>query len=267
MVADPATGAVSFPSGVGDMGGGGLSPLRNHVLNGDFSIAQRGAGPFILGATASGYGFDGWLTQAGAGASGQLARTAFDPGQTAGPTGRFFATFSLTATTPSSLPELQTRLEDVNRLAARPITVSFWYRTASPNIRFEMAQQFGAAGSAAVTAIGQTSLAASAGWTFRKLVLTLPATAGKTVGAGSFSSLRFVVTGASAASLDLADVQVEEGILATPFARRPSAIDMLLAWRFFRRTATARNTADLALEMRAAPAASGTGPFDYSAEL
>jgi hypothetical protein len=266
LVADPSTGAVSFPSGVGDMGGGGLSELRNLVLNGDFSIAQRGAGPFVLGTTAA-YGFDGWLTQTGVGATGQLARTAFDPGQTAGPTGRFYATFSLTATTPASLPELQTRMEDVNRLAARPITISFWYRTASPNVRFELAQQFGAAGSAAVTGISQSSLAASAGWTFRKQVLTLPATAGKTVGAGSFTSLRFIVTGSSAAAFDVADVQVEEGILATPFARRWPAIDMLLASRLFRRTATARNTADLAFEMRATPVVSGTGPFNYSAEL
>ena len=36
---DPATGAVSLPSGVSDMGGGGLSELRNHVQNGDFFIA------------------------------------------------------------------------------------------------------------------------------------------------------------------------------------------------------------------------------------
>ena len=45
LLADPATGAVSFPSGVSDLGGGGLSELRNHVLNGDFWIAQRGGGP------------------------------------------------------------------------------------------------------------------------------------------------------------------------------------------------------------------------------
>ena len=68
-------------------------------------------------------------------------------------------------------------------------------------------------------------------------------------------------------AIDIADVQLEEGGVPTPFARRTPAVDMLLARRHFHRSATLLAAADLAFEMRAAPTISGSGPYSYSAEL
>jgi hypothetical protein len=266
LLVDAQSGAVAFPSGVSDFGGSGLGDLRNHVVNGDFVLAQRGAGPFALGP-AQAYGFDRWFTQAAGPVSGQLSRTAFAPGQTDVPGGRFFATFAVTATTGSSYPELQTRLEDVSRLAGRTVTLSFRYRTTSGGFFCDLSQGFGSGGSAAVYGIASTSLPASPVWTRRSLTTPLPAVGGKVVGAGSFTGLRFALSGLSAASIDIADVQLEEGPAASDFARRMPALELLLARRFFRRYGAAQSAADLATEMRAAPVASGTGPFDYSAEL
>ncbi|MFO1149271.1 MAG: DUF2793 domain-containing protein [Alsobacter sp.] len=266
LLVDAQTGAVTFPSGVGGFGGSGVGDLRNHVINGDFMIAQRGAGPFPLGQ-APAYGPDRWFTQAAGVAAGQLSCSAFAAGQADVPGGRCFATLSVASTTATSFPELQTRLEDVTRLAGRKVTVSFSYRTASAAFFCDMAQVFGAGGSAAVSGLASTALAASPAWTRRVITTTLPGVSGKTVAAGSCTALRFALSGSSAASIDIADVQLEEGPAASAFARRMPAVELLLARRYFRRSAAAQSPADLAFEMRTTPVASGAGPFDYSAEL
>ncbi|MFZ4530544.1 MAG: DUF2793 domain-containing protein [Alsobacter sp.] len=265
VVADPQTGAVAFPGGVSDWGAGAVPALRNLVINGDFAIAQRGSGPFALAGPAV-FGFDRWLVQAAAAVSGTLARTALAPGSS-GPAGRFFATLAVTATTASASPELQSRIEDVARLAGRTVTLSFWYRTASPSVVVEAGQRFGEGGAAVVTGIGQANLQPALAWTRRTLVLALPSLASRNVGPGSSTVLRFVITGSAAASLDIADVQLEEGAFATPFERRSPALELLLVRRFFRRSAVALPAADLAAEMAAPPSVSGTGPFDYAAEI
>ncbi len=265
VVADPQTGAVAFPGGVSDWGAGAMPALRNLVINGDFAIAQRGPGPFAL-AGPTVLGFDRWLVQSAAAASGTLARTALAPGSS-GPAGRFFATLAVTATTASASPELQTRIEDVARLAGRTVTLSFWYRTASAAVLVEAGQRFGDGGAVAVSGIGQTTIPSALAWTRRTLVLALPALAGRSVGPGSSTVLRFLIAGSVAASVDIADVQLEEGAFATPFERRPPALELLLARRFFRRSAVALPVADLALEMAAPPSVSGAGPYDYAAEI
>lgn len=266
LLVDPASGGVSFPAGI-VAGGSALSgDLRNQVENGDFTICQRGPGPFAL-AQAPAIGFDRWLSQAAGTASGQVSRTAFAPGQADVPGGRFFMTLAVSALAANASPELQTRLEDVARLAGRTVTLSFSYRTTSPAFACDMTQAFGPGGSPTLSGLAATALPASPGWTRRSVTLQLPGASGKIVTPGSFTALRFVLTGSAPGSLDLADVQLEEGPVATPFARRTPAIELLLARRAFRRYAAVQSIPDLAAEMRATPIHTGTGPHDYSCEL
>ena len=147
------------------------------------------------------------------------------------------------------------------------MTLSFWYRTASPSVVVEAGQRFGDGGAAPVMGIGQAGLPQALAWTRRSVVLALPALAGRSVGPGASTLLRFVITGSAAASLDIAEVQLEEGAVGTPFERRSPARELLLARRFFRRSAVALPAADLAVEMATPPSVSGTGPFDYAAEI
>jgi hypothetical protein len=262
IAADPDTGAVSFPSGAAGLPHG----FRNLVVNGDFAISQRGPGPFAL-AAAPVFGPDRWFVQSAGGATGTLSRTAFPAGQADVPGGRFFATLAIATATAASFPEMQTRLEDVAATAGRPVTVSFSCRTASAGFVVDLTQAFGTGGSPSVTGLGRTPLPASMAWQRRTVSLTLPGLAGKTVGAGSCLAFRVFQSIAGAGTIDIADVQIEDGATATAFERRPPAIEIVMARRFFRRTAAAQNPADLAFEMRTAPLQSGAGPFDYSAEL
>lgn len=265
VLVDAGTGAVSFPGGIAAGGSGLAGDLRNHVENGDFTVVQRGTGPFPL-SQAPAVGVDRWLAQAAGTVTGQVTRTAFAPGQTDVPGGRFYLTLGVATLAASAAPEIQTRLEDVARLAGRTVTLSFSYRTTSTAFACDLAQVFGAGGSATLAGLSATALPASPGWTRRSVTLQLPGVAGKSVGAGSYTALRFVLTGSAPGSLDLADVQLEEGGVATPFARRMPAVELLLARRLFRRYAAAQTVSDLAAEMRTTPVHTGTGPHDYSCE-
>jgi hypothetical protein len=261
LVADPATGAASFPGGIADIGGGPTGGLRNHVINGEFAIAQRGSGPFAL-ATGTVWTVDRWMAVGTGAVSGQVSRAASPPD---GPPG-WILTLSVTTAAAGAL-EFATRLEDVTRLAGKPLVLSFWYRTTSASFGVEARQLFGTGGSPAVVALPTMALAVSPAWQRIRFAFNPPAVTGKTIGAGSSLALRLLLAGAAPAALDIAGVQLEEGPVMTPFERRPPPLELLLARRYFRRSAVALQAADLALEMRAAPAASGTGPFDYLAEL
>lgn len=264
LAADPASGAVRFPGGVADCGGQAMAGFRNLVVNGDFQVAQRGEGPFAV-TSAGSYGIDLWRASLSGAGTGSVSRTAFAPGQADVPGGRFFLTFSA-APAPGSTPDLQTRLEDAGRLAGRSVVLSFAYRAAVA-VSVEAVQGFGTGGSPAV-GTPVASVAATAAWTRRTMAFVLPGIAGRTVGPGSFTALRFVLPAGVAATLDLADVQLEEGPAATPFERRMPAVELLLARRYLRRAATAQLPADLAAEMRATPVQSGAAPsLFYSAEL
>jgi hypothetical protein len=263
MVVDSATGAVRFPAGVADAAGGPLAGLRNHVVNGDFAIAQRGPGPFAFTGSPA-WTFDRWLLSASGAASASLSRGTLVDG---GPPGAFSAIFAVASAAAGALPQLQTRLEDVTRLAGRTVTLSLLYRTASPAFRMDLMQSFGTGGGAAVTGLGATSLPAATAWTPARVTTTLPATAGNAPGPGSWTGIRLVCSGTAAATIEIAAVQLEEGPVATPFERRPPALELVLCRRFFRRSVTAIPPANLALEMRATPTVGGTGPFDYAAEL
>lgn len=261
LVADPATGAASFPNGIADIGGAPIGGLRNAVVNGDFAIAQRGPGPFPL-ATGAVWTFDRWVAVGTGAVTGQVSRTA---GAADGPPGSI-VTVAVTSAAAGAV-EVSTRLEDAARFAGRPVVLSFWYRTASASFAVDARQLFGTGGSPAAVALPAAGLAASPSWQRVGLAFTPLSVQGRTIGAGSALALRFLLAGAAPASIDLAGVQLEEGAVMTPFERRPPSLELLLARRYFRRSAVAQQAADLALEMRAAPAATGTGPFDYLAEL
>ena len=261
LVADPVTGAASFPNGIADIGGAPIGGLRNAVVNGDFAIAQRGPGPFAL-ATGAVWTFDRWVAVGTGAVTGQVSRSAWAPD---GPPG-CIASVAVTTAAAGSV-EVSTRLEDVSRFAGRPVVLSFWYRASSASFAVEARQLFGTGGSPSIVALPATGLAVSPSWQRVAFAFTPPSVQGKTIAAGSSLALRLMLAGAAPASIDLAGVQLEDGAVMTPFERRPPSLELLLARRYFRRSAVALQPADLALEMRTAPTASGSGPFDYLAEL
>ena len=262
FVVDSASGAVRFPSGIASIGGGALS-FRNLIVNPEFAIAQRGNGPFSLAGAGPVNGFDRWRMAGGANVSASLARTALSAATAGAIESQFFASWTVSAASTGARAVLETRLEPVLPLAGRRVTLSFRYRANAP-LAIALVQNCGVGGSAPTVNTLSSSIPLAAAWRSLVLEITLPSMTGKTLGASPFLALQF--SAAQPLVFDVADVQLEEGF-ATPFERRPPAYELMLCRRFFRRSAVALNNADLALEMRLAPTASGTGPFDYDAEF
>lgn len=262
LVVDNTNGNVRLPSGLNQIGGGALG-FRNHIVNADCSIAQRGAGPFAIAGAGPVACFDRWRLWGATGVAAGFSRTPINTNFVGSLLGSYYTTLTVTTATAAARLLLETRLEQFYPLTGRRVTLSFRYRSNAP-LSVALTQNFGVGGSPPLTTTLANALPAASGWRSFIFTTTLPGLVGKTVGTSPFVALQFIAS--QPIVFDCAELQLEEGF-QTPFERRPPAYELTLCRRFFRRSANALNAADLAIEMRAPPVALGTGPFDYDAEF
>jgi hypothetical protein len=218
----------------------GLPNFRNKIINGGFDIWQRGTS-FPVAAGTVPYTADRWnaFTQSGAAtvSFNPLAGSALGNGQ---------ATSSLTwqqttAASSGHSVRLAQYIEHVATLSGRQVTISFdAVRTgggAGFTILPSFIQQFGGGGSAAVI-INGTPI--SIGTTAQRYsqTITIPSITGKTVGAGSYLQANLILPPSQTFTVTIADVQVEEGPVATPFERRPVGLELALCQRYYERGRT-----------------------------
>ena len=218
---------------------------KNKIINGDFSINQRG---FSSTTTTGAYGFDRWL-MALSGATGTYSAQTFTLG--AAPVAGYEATnfARLDVTTGNDNCALQQRIESVKTFANQTVTVSFWAKGTNPTtdggLYVQLSQIFGAGGSpsSAVT-VTSSKFVLTANWTRYSFTLSVPSISGKTLGTTAGSDyLALVIGQASSVStdawtLDLWGVQVEAGSVATAFQTATGTIQGELAacQRYYWRT-------------------------------
>ena len=202
---------------------------KNKIINGDFSINQRG---FTSTTSNIVFTYDRFSTTTAGGTSTFSAQT-FTPG--AAPVAGYESTnFIRIASTGQSAASDNTRyrhkIEDVRTFAGQTVTLSFWAKAGSgtPSIAAYYTQAFGSGGSTAVTINGQKKTL-STSWARYSVTLAIPSISGKTIGAGSYLELLFVTSagsdyndrtesiGIQTATIDIWGVQVEAGSYATPF--------------------------------------------------
>lgn len=250
-----ANGAVYYDNGVTwiPVAGAVQTGRRNVVCNGDMSVAQETDGPY----TAVGYTLDQWklLFVGGTAAVDRVRDTplvgegrhymrATASGQAA--TNNYFAVESIT--------------EDVRTLAGREVTLSFdaWASSGTPQLALAYMQNFGTGGSAAVNgAVSPVTLSTTP--QRYALTFTLPSVAGKTLGSGStgYLALRFLMSAGSTSTfaslssgigiqnytLNITDVQLEAGPVATPFERLPLHEQLSWCQRYMTRINVTQNRA------------------------
>jgi hypothetical protein len=237
--------------------GGQLAGFRNRIINGMFDVAQRGTS--FTNETGNGqYSMDRWRTE-GYGLTGgtDIVRNTF--GATENIDGNY-ASYYARVTTKNTIPAgqywaFQQRIETPQVVrAGETLTLSFWARAPSGTIpagRFNC----GIGGS------GTQSPALTTTW--QKITSTT--TNCPSYGAGVSIYVVFLGGGQPALSVDIANVQLEVGTVATPFERRSYGTELALCQRYYQETRTgwSGNTADnefyrahyqLPVTMRAAPA-------------
>ena len=218
--------------------GGPLSGFRNAIINGNFDIWQRGTS--FSNPTAGAYTADRWvLNYNGSGATRTISRQLFTLGQTDVPgEPQYFLRYAQTAAgSGGTFNVLTQRIEGVRTFAGQTITISF-YAKATTNITTSISlfQNFGTGGSpSATTFINGGNI--SVGTTFTKYssTITIPSITGKTI--GTDNNDHFVLDIAlplnATFNIDIAQVQIEAGPVATPFERRPIGTELTLCQRYY----------------------------------
>jgi hypothetical protein len=184
---------------------------KNKVINGDFSIWQRGTS-----FTADGYTADRWYMSEG-GSTCTVSRQGFTVGQTDVPNN---PTYFLRYNVSSYVGEFNIlhRIEDVSTFSGQTATLSF-YMKASTSVTLNplMVQNFGSGGSSAVnTTLDNINVTTS--WQRFSITISVPSISGKTVGTSSYLQIMPIrKTSSFTGDIDIAQVQFEIGSSATTF--------------------------------------------------
>ena len=223
----------------GHVNGGGEFYSNNLLINGSFNIWQKGT-------TVSNWGSFGYpvdnvqIGYDGSPASGRtVTRQTFAPGQTDIPEGDplYYLEYSFpNCGTPTNY--LRFPVESVRTLAGKPAVFSFWARTTSGSMPISTAicQEFGSGGSPSA-GVYPAATNYSLNTTWQKIIYTqtLGSIAGKTIGTNNNDMIWPAIwcpTNA-AGTIQIANLKLEPGLVATPFQRRPTSVDLALCQRYY----------------------------------
>jgi hypothetical protein len=223
--------------------------FRNVLINGGFTIAQRG-----LSQTTDGYGSaDRWYN-GNAGSTKVTDVSLFALGQTdvPGEPRNFLRTAVTSVAGANNYVVVQQRIEGVRTFAGQQVTVSFWAKAdGTKPIAIDLRQVFGIGGapSAEVSGIGARQFSLTTSWQKFRATIAVPSIAGKTLGAaddhleltiwfdaGASWNSRTASLGQQSGTFDIAQVQLEGGPLDTPFEVRPPEVELALCQRYFHTT-------------------------------
>lgn len=230
----------------------GVSAFKNLLINGDFDFWQRGQslGP----SNGLRYLADRWMTIGLGTTTVAPSRQAFAVGQSAQPGGARSFHRLVVASLPGAAngAVMDQRIERVESLAGKTATLSFWARAESPKpIAVEFVQSFGSGGSpsADVTGIGAAKFGLTSAWQKFVLTVDIPSVAGSLgtsgtdclrvlfwMDAGSNYNARTNALGNQSGTFDFAQIQLEEGVGATSFERRPLETELALCQRYFEKS-------------------------------
>ena len=196
---------------------------RNKLINGDFSVWQRGA-PITNSAGGSYFGADRWKGYSGS------TRTFTQDTSSALSIG--FPNCAKIETG-AAAASFYNRIEDVRTLSGQTVTLSYYIKAdaAHTPAAAYLAQSFGSGGSDTVfTYLSSPSVTTS--WQRVVQTVTLPSVEGKTIGASSYLEV-YPFTLAASQTYYITGVQLEIGDTATPFEHRSYGQELALCQRYY----------------------------------
>jgi hypothetical protein len=235
--------------------GGAVAPFsagKNKLINGDFSVWQRGTSFSAVGYTA-----DRWrLDFGGSGASATVTQQSFTPGSApvSGYESAYFAQVAATSGSDAgTYITFEQRIEDVRTFAGQTITVSFWAKAASgtPKIGLEVIQNASGSGGSAVYGINSTTKTLSTSWARYSFTFAVPALAQTAAQVGtpntSLLSMNFWLSNGSSLvtrsgnpglqtnTFSFWGLQAESGSVMTPFTTASNTLqgELALCQRYF----------------------------------
>jgi hypothetical protein len=223
--------------------GGPVPPMtagKNVIINGDFSIWQRGTS--ITGTGTETFSADRFLWVGdGSGGTRTFSRQTMGYGDIPGYEYPHFLRFNQSvAGSGASYNYLCQRIENANAFAGQTVTFSFWAKaSASTTLPAIYARQrFGSGGSAETSTTVTSNIAVTTSWQRFSYTFAVPSIAGKTVGTGSYLTMDVYHPINTTFTVDTFGWQLEAGSVATPFETATGTIQGELAacqryyWRF-----------------------------------
>jgi len=216
-----------------DSGGTSVIGRKNAIINGNFDIWQRGTS--VTGQTSDQYLADRWYF-VDSGATYSYQQGSFTVGQTDVPNNpKYFANLTITGADDSA--RLEQRIEDVYTFAGETVTLSFYakYTSNAPtDFDVQIFQYFGSGGSTSVLTTAATGQTLTTSWQKFTYTISVPSISGKTVGSGSYLTIRPVInTNNETFDYQLAQVQLEKGSVATDFEMQQPGDILLQCRRYF----------------------------------
>ncbi len=225
--------------------------FRNKIINGNFDIWQRGTS---LGS-ASGTRFlaDRW-TNDSIGSQAAITRQPFILGQTSVPNEPSYFSRSVVTSVPgnANYSALIQRIESVKTLAGKTATLSFYAKADSNKpISITGYQYFGTGGTPSPDVLSfAQKINLTSSWQKFTYTFNAQSISGKTIGSDNDGYFQIVfyfdagsnlnpVTdslGQQSGTFDIAQVQLEEGSVATPFENRPIGTELALCQRYYEKS-------------------------------
>ena len=220
---------------------------RNHIINGNFSISQRNG---TTAYTGNGYGGpDRWYVNQ-SGATTSFQQVAFAMGEQRSGS-QYYAKLTSSG---NDFSWMEQRIEDVTKFNSQQITISFdaKYVSAKPSGGFNvrLVHNYGTGGSpSGATEVywggsnSAESFVATTSWQRFQWNLTTSSLSGKTLGTTDNTSfLQFIIgqgsnTGNTAWELNIANVQIEYGAVASAFEQpRSKGDELALCQRYYQQS-------------------------------
>ena len=203
---------------------------RNYLINGNFDKWD-----YSTSQTSSGYGSDNRWINASSGSTKTHSQVVCTDTERALFNATYFSRTVVSSVAGASNFTIKYQnIENVNLLAGKTVTISFWAKADSTkNIAIAFEQSFGTGGSpsAYVPGIAPQLVALTTTWQKKTITVTLPSIVGKTLGtdgaqttsaaalfwfdAGSINNSRTASLGQQSGTFDIAQVKIEDGSIAT----------------------------------------------------
>jgi len=207
---------------------------RNLIINSNFDVWQRGTSF----SSINDYTADRWAT-VDSGATLNVSRQSFTVGQTAVPNNpKYFLRYEVAAGNDNA--RIVQKIENVDVVAGQDITITYWAKLSSgtqPALeKSRIRQEFGSGGSSTVYQAGDAMPTLTSSWQKITQHFTVSSVAGKTIGTNDYFGVALLwQTDAStgAYTIDIAQVQLEVGTVATPFEHRSYGEELALCQRYY----------------------------------
>lgn len=203
----------------------GRSGFKNYIINGGFDVWQRGTSQ-----TTPGYGSaDRWFSNINGNGTFTIAKGVVDTMD-----GRKINTcaIGLNVAGTTSYVGIATRLEDMMRFAGKTLTLSFYAISDSPTpIMVYYGRYYTSMVYSNAFIVGN---GVSGGLIKYSATFTIPAYAGETYDSTkSFLEIVIRQERTTTGAFRIAQVQLEEGSVATPFENRPYGLELSLCQRYY----------------------------------